>query len=202
MDIWKIRVNNTILTDVGLTHKAFYLYVVIKQLAQKNKTLYVYKEELMDALYWKKNSTLKSYLLELKNCKIIKYSFNDLPKNKPLKIEILTNEVDNYTQVDTETIDRIKIHTKSIVLDDKVSDLKELAIRLFYVYEKYYNKKEGYARPPYKIIKDCIKTTDRYIKILNTVFAENNIVQIRIGKKYDNSNMRMNNTYIPMCNRE
>ena len=85
---------------------------------------------------------------------------------------------------------------------NKKSDLRELGLRLFYLYEMYYNEAKGYAYPTYKTIIENINTTPKHISALNNTFQKHNLVYVIQGKKYEKSNRRMHNKYIPNWNRK
>lgn len=207
------RVHNDIVTNFQITNRAFYLYVMLKDLCPNNEKLYAYSKEILDHMLWKSKKTLKKYLKELKCMKIIDYDFDDLPINKPLTITFTYKEEDHYTYVDTDTINNIKNIGQCVlvrwkekdkdnpsvkIIHEDIMNLKEDCIRLFYLYVHYYNIDMGGAFPAYNTIVEKTSITPRYIKAINDMFNKNHLVTVIVGKRHNDSNVRARNTYIPI----
>lgn len=193
-----------------------YLFVALKMACVNNK-VNIYSKKLLELLQWKDRKTLKKYLESLKSQGYINYEFKDFPIHSPLQIDIV-NSKKQFTQVDTDTINSIKWQMSQCKVKRKnkdnkyetiIEDLKEMAMKLFYYYETYYNADYGYAFPSYKLINQETGISTNYIKILNKNFNRYELVQVDIGDKYqeedDEGNTktkRERNKYAPMCKRK
>lgn len=215
----RIQIPTDIIRNPLVSHNTIYLYLILKTMTSSLKVT-AYSTTILEKAQWNDRRTLKKYLLELKQKELISYNFNDFPINKPLLIEITPIlKGTQFTQVDIETIQRIIDVAKNIPIDiltetdnqntqDKQSvkqfkynpDLKEMAIRLFYLYESYYNINFNVAFPSYRVINSDTKISNTYIKILNKIFNDNELVIVNYGQKID-WNKKSNNTYVPICDR-
>jgi len=185
--------------------EVMYLYIHLKMVC-KNENVNIYAKKLLKNLNWSNNRRLKKYLFILKQNDYLSYDFENIPIHNTLNITL--RKIDNkvkkelYVTVDTDTINKIKNCTNNINIDNKVLNLQEQALRLFYYYEKCYNYKEGKAYPSFANISNDIGIRPEYITILNNIFEQNKIVKIKKGKYYtddDGFAKRERNNYIPIC---
>ena len=213
--IKRIQVPNSIIDNKEFNNNGFYLYVILKTLCVSNH-VNIYNDNLLEKLQWTQYQ-LKKYLKDLKEKGLITYQFGDIPKFKPLELDIRPikhhgkNKDSYYTQVDIDTINNIIRYSKSIKIKiekDKpqvIRDMKEKSLRLFYLYEMYYNPKYKCAFIGYDKIKNAMNINNAYIKIINKMFNKNDLVGVMIGDWRDdiedNSRRRNPNNYIPYCNR-
>jgi hypothetical protein len=205
----RIQIPTHIIRNPLISHHAIYLYTILKPMINTNTLIITaYTTTILDKAKWNDRRTLKKYLQELKQKELISYDFTNFPINKPLQIEILPiPSGEHFTQVDTDTIQRIIDVCSNISVQDKNNpskhnsiDLKEMAIRLFYLYESYYNYNFNYAFPSYLQINQDTNISNIYIKILNQTFDKNKLVIVNYGERINNER-KINNTYIPICNR-
>jgi hypothetical protein len=158
--------------------------------------------KLKEYLDWKSTKTLKKYIEFLKENNFITYNSDSLPKNKPLELDIIPLKdiikIDNkktlFTQINKDIIKTVIELAKSVLVykKDKVTkketkeyqDLKEMALKLFYFYNKMYNTDAKYAFPSYLEINLMTGISKSYIAILNKFFSKNKIVDIDIGEYY------------------
>lgn len=180
--------------------------MILKTLT-KESIVRAYSSTILEKAKWNDRRTLKRYLYNLKQNNLITYDFTTLPINKALVINILSiPDEDHFTQIDIDTIQKIINFCSNIEIKNKDNklisiDLKEMGIRLFYLYESYYNDNIGYAFPTYEQINHDTGISNIYIQILNDIFNKNKLVIVNYGEKKDNDR-RYNNTYIPVCDRK
>ena len=199
----------TICKQIKLSHKAFYLYITLKTVCINN-IVHIKNINLLNLLNWKDTRLLKTYLKELNMSNIITYDFGleKLSKNQILTINIIYNvaKFDKaFTQVDVDTINKIKYLTNNIthtytvnkVTYTKYVNLIPQAIRLFYYREMDYNLRLSKS---YKTTIKQIGIRDEDIAILNNIFNEHDIVKC-ISGKYKLDKTRECNQYIPYCSR-
>lgn len=206
----RFQIPHNVIRNPKISHNAIYLYMILKTMTA-SQTVNAYSTSILEKAQWKDRRTLKKYLEELKKLELVSYPYNNFPINKTLTIKIISIPNGEYfTQVDEFTIQKIidlstntKVETDINQLNHtkKTLDLKEMAIRLFYYYESYYNKEFKIAFPSYRTINLETKISNIYIKSLNYLFNINGLVIVNQGKK-KNNNERGNNTYIPVCNRK
>jgi len=213
--MFKVRIDDRITDDSLLTNKAYYLYTYLKLYAKGNQYVYIYLNELMELLQWKDKKTVKKYLIELKKLKYIYYDFgeeNSFPINQPLHINILQSEHnETFTQIDINTIQKLQNIGKEIEVinyKDKnkniiISDLKEITLRLFYLYEKNYFRKEGNGtKIAYAKLGYVTKCSDKNIKAINNTLVKRNMLEVIVGKRHNTNSRRTVNEYKPICNNE
>jgi hypothetical protein len=212
--MFKVRIKDKITDNSLLTNKAYYLYVYLKLYAKGNQYIYIYLNELMELIQWKDKKTVKKYLIELKNLKYIYYEFNEdnpnnFPINQPLHINILDEDnSEQYTQIDINTILKLQKVGKEIRVvnyKDKnkitiISDLKEVTLRLFYLYEKnYFRKQNNGTKITYANIQYITKSSDKNIKAINNTLVKNDMLEIIVGKRFNSDSRRTVNEYKPIC---
>lgn len=214
-NVKRIQVPNKYIDNKKFHFNAFYLYVNLKMICVNNHVK-IYSKKLLDNLGWSLN-TFKKYLKILKQEGLVTYNFESLPIHKPIELDISPivskpkTKEDYFTQVDINTIQRILFYAKETKFKkyDKVSkknikivkDEKEKALKLFYVYEMYYNESIGVSFPSYETIKEATGYNNTYIKAINTMFNKNDLVSVMIGDRNKETNQREKNNYIPICNR-
>jgi uncharacterized protein (DUF1919 family) len=77
-------------------------------------------------------------------------------------------------------------------------NLKESAIRLYFLYERYYNRKfQTKTKLTYEQIQQKISISNKYIKSINNILYENKLLFVDIGYKNIN-NKRSVNGYEPI----
>ena len=213
--MFKIQISNEIIEDHKLTNKAFYLYVYLKIYSKSNKQAYVFTKELMRQLNWKDKSTLKKYLLQLKNAKYINYNLeineqgNEvLPIHNAITIYFINeNLLREFTQLDEDILLKIQTLASKTELHklsdgkyiiDKIFDEKESATRIYYLYEKLYNKEHKYSITiSYKEIFNMTGCNNQITKGINDLLINNKLLIIKQGNKY-NENIRSRNSYLPI----
>jgi hypothetical protein len=207
----RIQVPNELLTNKAMKHEIIYLYIILKSICVKNK-VNIYSDNLLKKLNWKDIRTLKKYLQLLYNIKYIDTNYDKMPKHKPLSFNLLNNTRKNYTQVDIDTIHKVIDVSKEVPLQVKknitILNLQEMALRLFYIYEMYYNVYEEKAFPEYADITSNTGISSKYIVAINRVFEQKKIVKIKHGEWYETNDENDNvvkrksrNEYKPKCNR-
>lgn len=213
--IKKIQVPYELIINPDVPAYATYLYIHLKMICNNNHVrIYIEKFKSENYLNWKSTQTLKKYLTYLKNNNYIIYDFENLPKGKPLEIDILPITKDKmYVQLDVNIISKIQeFATKTEIIISKnnikqliISDCKEMAVRLYYFYVKNYNLEIGKSFPSYKEINEATGISLQYIKALNNMFKKNKLLKITIGKWYEQEDddgfkyrKRERNSYIPI----
>ena len=205
--IRRIQVPSHLIVDRNFSHEAFALYVELKR-SSFNNNVNTYPIKIKNNIGWIDNRRLKKYLKTLYDYGLINEEIDRIVNHKPLSLsikDIVSGE--SFTQVDVNTLDKIKECTKSVEITGKKlpQNVYEIALRLFYYYEKNYNEDFGRAFPTYEQINTDTKIHNTYIKAINTVFDINDIVKVRVGgyysKEIDNELMiqRTGNQYIPLC---
>lgn len=205
--IRRIQVPNHLIVNRDFPHDAFALYVELKRSSFNNKAN-VYPIQLKNKIGWTDNRKLKRYLKILYDYSLIDQEIDRISNHKP--ITLLIKDIacgEEFTQVDVLTLDRIKecANTVKITGKSELQNVYEIALRLFYYYEKNYNEDYGRAFPTYEQINKDTKIHHTYIKAINTIFDENDIVRVRLGEYYtkeiDHETViqRAGNQYIPMC---
>lgn len=198
--IKRIQIPTHIIRNSLISSNAIYLYIILKTMTSSLKVV-AYSSTILERTLWTDRRTLKKYLQELKHNSLISYDFDKFPINKPLLLNITPIEKEeHFTQVDVDTIQKIISATNDVLVNNKPQDLKETAIRLFYLYESYYNTNYDIAYPSYTVINKETRIKHQTIKILNDVFHANGIVKVNYGEKSE-WNRNKNNTYVPICNR-
>ena len=211
----RIQIPNKYIDNKEFNNNSFYLLIILKMVCVNNH-VNIYNDNLRTRLDWTQYQLTK-YLKELKDKELIVYKFTDIPKFKPLEIDIQPikhhgkSKLDYYTQVDIDTIENIIKYSKAvkIVIDKSkpraIRNVKEKALRLFYLYEMYYNPQYKCAFIGYDKIKDAMDINNAYIKTINKMFNTNELVGVMIGDWRedieDNKRRRNPNNYIPYCNR-
>jgi hypothetical protein len=212
--IKRIQVPNKYINNKKFHFNAFYLYVILKMVCVDNH-VHIYSKKLLDKLGWTKYN-LKKYLDILKQEKLITYDFDSLPYNKPLEIEILPivqrakTKEDYFTQVDTRTIEKIITYGKEVRYyikgEKEIKDEKEKALKLFYVYEMFYNDNYGKSFISYQGIYEATGYNNACIKSINNMFHRKDIVNVMLGDWYEQENeedelisLRERNNYVPNC---
>lgn len=213
--IKRIQVPNKYIDNKEFNNNSFYLYVMLKLICVDNNVK-IYKDKLLNHLQWT-HYQLKKYLKDLKKHKLINYDFDELPKFKPIEIKIKPikhhskSNKDYFTQVDINTINKIvtlcniiKIKTNKEKSLEK-RNVREKALRLFYLYEMYYNESYGYAFISYEKIKSAMDINNTYINKINKKFNDNCLVEVDIGSWSKNSSQeeprKYPNKYTPYCDR-
>lgn len=205
--IRKIQAPNAIIINREFSHHAFALYVELRIKAFNNKVK-IYPTELKSGLGWTDNRRLKKYLGELYDFGLIDVEFNRIDTYRPIECNLTPIRKDeHFTQVDVQTIDKIRKCTTNVrVVGRKTPQhLCEVALRLFYYYEKNYNEEFGKAFPTYEQINEHTRIHATYVKALNTTFHNNGVVSVEIGKYYNQElddviiTRRAGNQYIPIC---
>lgn len=207
----RIQVSNNMLTNKTIKHEAIYLYIILKSIC-KNNQVNIYAAKLLKILNWKDIRTLRKYLLILYELQYIDIRYDKMPKHKSLEFNLINNPKKNYVQVDIDTIGKIISVSQAVPLhikeDTVILNLQEMAVRLFYIYEMYYNVHQGKAFPEYKDITNNTGISSKHITALNKVFEENKIVKIKHGDWYEIEDLgesvlrrKGRNEYRPKCNR-
>lgn len=206
-NIKRIQITHEILVNRQIPHEAIYLLIHIKNKASNNHVR-IYSSKLINELNWKDTRTLKKYLNILYDIGEIDTQYKTLPKHKPLEFNI--NPIGkHFTQVDIDTINKIKELCQETPLivkgKETILNLQEMSLRLFYLYEKYYNKQKGKAYPEYKQIVQDTGMSSKHIKVINDWLELNGILEIEHGEYYvneDEETRKGRNQYIPICNRK
>lgn len=203
--IRRIQIPNKIIIDRAFPHNAFGLYVELKMRAFNNK-VEVMPMKLKETLGWKDNRKLKKYLKTLYNFGLIDKQVDRINNYKLLNISLTSIGEEYFTQVDVNTIRKIKESVRSVKLlrKGKPKDVHEIALRLFYYYEKNYNRDFGKAYPTYEQINKDTRIHSDYIMSINEEFHKNGLVIVRTGEWYKDDNLEMKrkgNQYIPICQR-
>ena len=207
--IMKVQIPNDIIINREVDHATFFLYVELKRAFYKGK-LVVYPYSLKEALGWKDNRKLKSHFNKLYELGLIKNEVNRINPSRPIDVELTEGALNSdYTQVDIETLDKIKRHTSLVVMPGRKNfrDVQDSATRLFYYYEKNYNHDYGKAFPTYLQISEDTRIHSSYIQAINEVFDRSGLVKIRKGTFYqklvDGRNIvqKSGNEYRPVCQR-
>ncbi|WFD09039.1 hypothetical protein [Tepidibacter hydrothermalis] len=209
--IKKIQVPNSLILDKRISHNAFALYVILKNFSF-NDNVNIYPTKLLKAIEWKDMRTLKKYLEILNDLKYINMITSKIVKYECIKLTIRGVEND-FTQVDINTMYKIiectlRVPIKGNDNEIEVKNLKEMALRLFYYYEKNYNTLLGKAFPSYRKTSEELCIGKSYISALNDIFNKNDIVKVKKGNwvetEYEDGVIlprRMCNEYIPICSR-
>jgi len=220
---FKVQVNDDILTDDELSNRAFYLYIYLKLYGKSNETVYIYPPELLEQMGWTGNNTFKKYLLELKQLGYIDY---ELSINKqgneclPINRRMIINFTDDlsegsFTQIDFKTILKLqnvlklteiyKVDHESTAdnknkkyIIEKHYDEKEVGLRMYFLYEKFYNKKDQCGIPiSYENISKTSKASPQIIAYVNNTLEKNNLLKIKHGIFWV-KDRKIKNKYIPM----
>ena len=211
----RIQIPNKYIDNKEFNNNSFYLLVILKMVCVNNH-VNIYKDNLLTKLGWTAYQ-LRKYLRDLKDKKLIIYDFNELPKFRPIELNLQPikhnskNKDDYYTQVDTYTIGKIiEVSINIKVKSDKdkpkkITDVKDKALRLFYLYEMYYNVQYKCAFIGYEKIKEAMVIHSIYIKAINGILNKAGLVDVMIGdwrEDIANEMRRRNpNNYVPHCNR-
>jgi hypothetical protein len=213
-----IKIENSIVEDSNLSNRAFYLYVYIKIMSKGQNFVNTTSTDILNILKWKTKKTLKQHLNELYEIGLIEGNIFTFPTNKPINIILLEDKVlKNFTQINIKTIMKIqeiteqtpiKIYSaeKDIECEDingvyitkQHVNLKESAIRLYFLYERYYNRKfQTKTKLTYEQIQQKISISNKFIKSINNILYENKLLFVDIGYKNIN-NKRSVNGYEPI----
>lgn len=144
--------------------------------------------DLLEYLLWKDKRTLIKYLDELKEVDLIKY--------KADRAYLIIESVyigKRQTFIQPSAIERIK-QFRYIFVSKKKQDLKEAQVRLFCLYNLFYNKDLNKAFPSYQYINKELGIKFNYISAINENFDMFNIVNIKKGEWIDGKK-RKNNEY-------
>jgi hypothetical protein len=211
----KIQVPYDLLENREIPHHAVYLYIILKMVCKDNHVK-IYGANLRSEKYlnWKTTKTLKKYLQILKEKKYLTCDFEVLPKRNPIELDIpKLNKDQYYVQVDVEAIYKVKEVAQSVHIKKKRNDVvevitedcKEMAVRLYYFYTKMFNAEIGKAFPSYEDIKKKLGINGTYIKAINNLLKENNLLRISEGKWYEQEDedgftirRRERNSYKPL----
>lgn len=191
--------------DPFLTTKAFYLYICLKIHGKYADTLRIHNVEIKEFTKWD-NRTIKKYLKELKEKKYINYT---LPLDeKGNEIIVISNPINIYiypledkiefSYVDEDILRMINNSTDKICVDKmRTSENgKEIAVRLYYLYEKYYNKKFNTpAILSYQQIKNIVGGNFNKIIAINKILSDNGLLEII---RRANKNIHVANHYYPI----
>jgi hypothetical protein len=217
-NVKRIQVPNKYIDNKKFHFNAFYLYVNLKMICVDNHVK-IYSKKLLEKLDWTKYS-LKVYLNVLIQENLILFDFNDLPIHNPIELNIEpinTNPAkkeDYFTQVDVETIKKIfesarKVKYKTKDGKTELKDEKEKALKLFYLYEMYYNENYNKSFINYDGIYNATGYKNNTIKNINNMFHKNHLVDVMLGDWYEKeidedvyTPTRERNNYIPNCNRK
>ena len=78
-----------------------------------------------------------------------------------------------------------------------------MTTRIYYIYEKNYNKKDKYAiSTSYEDIIKIVSCNNQLLNSINLMLEENNMINKIIGNKVENTNKRLKNKYIPICEKK
>ena len=211
----RIQIPNKYIDNKDFNNNSFYLLVILKMVCINNH-VNIYKKNLLTKLDWTQYQ-LRKYLKDLKDKELIIYDFEDLPRYRPIELNIQPmkhnskKKEDYYTQVDITAIDKIIDNSEEVKIKEVKNktkakrDVKEKALRLFYLYEMYYNFDYKCAFIGYDKIRGAMNINNNYIKAINSVFSKTGSVDVMIGDWRDdikNEMRRRNpNNYVPHCNR-
>jgi len=198
----RFSISTDVIRNPLVSHHAIYLYITLKEMMDyRTYRVDAYSANILKNANWSDRRTLKKYLSELKQIELITYEFVNFPINKPLLITINPIPDDaQFTQVDELTIKKINDVTWDHLIMTNI-DMKEMAIRLFYLYESYYNSYYEIAFPSFRVINSDTRISNIYIKLLNELFNKNKLVIVKYGSQVE-WNKKGNNTYIPICDRK
>lgn len=220
----RIQIQNKYINNKDFHFNSFYLLIILKMVCVNNH-VNIYSTTLLPKLNWTRK-TLKKYLDILRSENLIIYTWNSLPIHNPIELDIVPvkhnskNADDYYTQVDIDTINRIIENTQAVKYKEKnrtsskletiERDEKEKSVKLFYLYEMFYNVNLGKAFISYTNIQDATKFSNTSIKKINSIFNRKGLVNIDIGEWFELNDkdgnyikkIRGRNNYIPLCNRK
>jgi len=217
--MFKAQVNNTIIENKTLSNAAFYLYTYLVIHARGDKKVDIYINQLLADMHWKSNKTLKKHLTRLKELRYIGYElgvsskgYEYLPIHGSLTVYLNDNFINRqFTQVAIETLYGVRdatllteIHTMidGELVVKSVYDEKELATRLYYMYEKSYNKKDNYSVPlTYVDIYSITKGSNKVVKAVSNALVKSKLLIVFIGERIIGSNKRRANKYLPTWKR-
>lgn len=214
--MFKVQINNSIIEDSTLSNSAFYLYVYLKLYARTKTHANIYVKDFMNLIDWKDKNTFKKYLQELKNKGLIEYTlqlnsrgYAMLPIHKPLLVKM---EYDNlpiqFTQIKDGVLHQIReIASKTEIYSDhqlqKFSDEKEIATRIYYIYEKSYNKTKDYCIAlTFNYICSIVKCSNKTLSSINSTLMNHHLLYIDYGKNKDQTVHRHPNKYTPIWKEE
>jgi len=215
--LYKVQVSNTIIEYPNLSTRAFYLYVYLKLYARGNNKIYIYNSDLKNITKISDNKTIKERLSELRGNQFIYYElpFNketgeeELPNGQPLIINLIDSDYISkiFTQISDEALFKIQELTCKLKVKykkdkqqyEKIVNAKEVATRLYYVYQmKYIKKDNNPLRISFEQIKGIVGSNNETIIAINKILIENNLLRQNTGSKIESSNQRYRNKYYPL----
>ena len=215
--MFKIQISNTIIESPTLSTRAFYLYVYLKLYARDNKKIYIYNSDLKKLTKISDNKTIKERLNELRSNKFIYYELpinketgeEKLPNGQPLVIDFVDSDyiAKTFNQISDEALFKIQELTCKLKVGfkknkqqyEKIVNAKEVATRLYYVYEmKYIKKDNNPLRISFEQIKSIVGSNNETIIAINKTLIQNNLLKQNTGDKIESSNQRYRNKYYPL----
>lgn len=209
----RIQIYNMMIINRKVSHKAFALYVLLKEKAFNKNQVRIRPEKITSTLGWDDNRTLKKHLEVLYQNHIVDSHIDKVFYYKPIEMKLIELHGEAFTQLDIYTIEKIRNATREVLVEEKDGstnkvNLYAFGIRYFYYLEKNYNKHYNRAFPSYSKISKDLGFGRSYISTLNDIFMRNNLVEVISGgwrEEETETAIRVKrevNSYVPKCNRK
>lgn len=182
----RIIISNEIINNKKIPNEAFYLYVMMKSMAVNN-LLTIYHKKLMKNIEWSQYQ-LRKYTTILKKVGLINYDFEQFPKFRPMEINIVNKRINdnNSTGLSIDTINQIIENSKEITCyyngEERIVNLREVSLRIFYIYVSLYDEDKGYTSITHSVIRDIATINSMTIKAVNENLVKHNLLEYEAGK--------------------
>lgn len=182
---------NDIIKNKRISHRAFYLYITLQQSAISFEAT---GQELLDLVGWKDIRALTKEMESLKINGLVVYK--EKITNKRKQRYDLSLPMTHYTILEGSTLDKVLKACANVEFGERIMEMKDAGIRLYYYLEMNYNEKLKKSFPSYKQINKDTGLHETYISaIIKTLEKEKIITVHRSGwnLKYREIRKKRNN---------
>jgi hypothetical protein len=168
-----ILVSNEIIKNKRISHRAFYLYILLQK---SGMDFELTGQELLELMGWKDIRSLVKEMESLKGNGLVYYK-GKITNKKKLKYVVHIPQ-SHYTILEGDTLNKVLNACIRVEFRDKLMDFRDSGVRLYYYLEMNYNEKLKKSFPSFKQIRSDTGLDETYINAIIKALEKEKIITV------------------------